>query len=70
MGAHSRGLAHFIGGEWRAETDGSSEPVEAGSRDERVTPALLVPLVELDGDQGGKSSVAHTGEEECCAKPL
>jgi len=69
MGAHSRGLAHFIGGEWRAETDGNSEPVEAGSRDVRVTPALLVPLVELDGTQGGKSSVTHTGEEECCAKP-
>ena len=48
MVASSRGLKRFIGGKWRAETDGTSQPVEAGSTSVRIIPG---PPVELDGTQ-------------------
>jgi len=48
MEGSSRGLKRFMGGKWRAETDGTSEPVEAGSTSVRIIPG---PPVELDGTQ-------------------
>jgi hypothetical protein len=41
----SRGLKHFVGGKWRAEQDGTSQPVEAGSTSVKIIPG---PPVELD----------------------
>ena len=41
----SRGLKHFMGGKWRAEQDGTSQPVEAGSTSVNIIPG---PPVELD----------------------
>jgi hypothetical protein len=46
MDASSQGLKHFIGTRWRAETDGSSAPVEAESTSVHIVPR---PPVELDG---------------------
>jgi len=48
MEGSSAGLKRFMGGKWRAETDGTSEPVEAGSTSVRIIPG---PPVELDGTQ-------------------
>jgi hypothetical protein len=45
MEGSSRGLKHFLGGRWRAEQDGTSQPVEAGSTSVRIIPG---PPVELD----------------------
>lgn len=45
MEASSRGLKHFVGGRWRAEQDGTSQPVEAGSTSVNIIPG---PPVELD----------------------
>jgi hypothetical protein len=38
MEGSSNGLKRFIGGKWRAEQDGTSQPVEAESRSVRVIP--------------------------------
>jgi membrane protein implicated in regulation of membrane protease activity len=51
MEGSSRGLERFVGGKWRAKTDGTSEPVETGSRRVRVIPG---PSVELDGTQADR----------------
>jgi len=48
MEGSSRGLKRFVGGKWRAETDGTSSPVEAGSGSVMIIPG---PPVELDGTQ-------------------
>ncbi|KAH6865883.1 hypothetical protein BKA58DRAFT_390392 [Alternaria rosae] len=48
MEGSSRGLKRFMGGKWRAETDGTSQPVEAGSGSVVIIPG---PPVELDGTQ-------------------
>jgi hypothetical protein len=45
MEGSSRGLKHFVGGRWRAEQDGTSQLVEAGSTSVRIIPG---PPVELD----------------------
>jgi hypothetical protein len=45
MEGSSRGLKHLVGGRWRAEQDGTSQPVEAGSTSVNIIPG---PPVELD----------------------
>jgi hypothetical protein len=45
MEGSSRGLKHFLGGRWRAEQDGTSQLVEAGSSSVKIIPG---PPVELD----------------------
>lgn len=57
MEGSSRGLKRFMGGKWRAETDGTSQPVEAGSTSVRIIPG---PPVELDGTQRERDSQSHT----------
>jgi hypothetical protein len=48
----SNGLMRFMGGKWRAETDGTSEPVEAEAKSVRVVPG---PPAELaDTNPGAK----------------
>ena len=44
MEGSSRGLKHFMGGKWRAETDGTSNPVEAASRSVMIIPGSPVEL--------------------------
>jgi hypothetical protein len=48
MEGGSRGLKRFVGGKWRAETDGISQPVEVASTSVRIIPG---PPVELDSMQ-------------------
>jgi len=44
LSGHSRGLMIFSKGKWRAEADGSSQPVEAGGRSVVVVPGSPVEL--------------------------
>jgi len=48
MDGNANGSKRFVGGNWRAETEGSSAPVEAGSTSVHIVPG---PPVELDGNQ-------------------
>jgi len=57
MEGSSRGLKRFVGGKWRAETDGTSSPVEAGSTSVRIIPG---PPVELDSTQRERDLQSHT----------
>lgn len=52
MEGSSRGLKHFVGGRWRAEQDGTSQPVEAGSTSVKIIPG---PPVELDSTPAERS---------------
>jgi hypothetical protein len=52
MEGGSNGLKRFLGGKWRAETDGTSEPVEAESRSIFVIPG---PPVELEDTRRGEA---------------
>jgi len=45
MDSDANGSKRFVGGHWRAETEGSSAPVEAGSTSVHIVPG---PPVELD----------------------
>jgi len=45
LSGHSRGLMMLLKGEWRAEANGASQPVEAGGRSVAVIPG---PPVELE----------------------
>jgi hypothetical protein len=57
----SRGLKHFMGGKWRAEQDGSSQPVEAESRSVMIVPG---PPVELDSRHVDRGRLDVEGREE------
>jgi hypothetical protein len=46
MDGDANGSKRFVGGHWRAETEASSAPVEAGSTSVHIVPG---PPVELDG---------------------
>jgi hypothetical protein len=50
MEGGSNGLKRFMAGKWRAETDGTSRPVEAESSSVRVIPG---PPVELEATHRG-----------------